>query len=495
MNDLIGNNYEPTEEQLKAKKLMKIVGVILILLFLVSIGLVALMYYIQATELKISIDGVGNTNLESILIFDENGKVYIPIRRFADFVNYDSYNGNESGEDPTKCYVTNNYENTYFTINSNKIYKKLENSSEYEYFTIDEQVKMINDELYTTIDGAKKAFNISFEYNTNNNEIVIYTLPYLVKYWSGRFTNSAIISEDASFNNQKALLYGMIIVQNENNYYGVYDLSGKEILGTKYKSIKFTESNQEFIVTTAENKMGIISYDATTKISPIYDQIKQIDKDSGLYLVTDNKKQGVINSVGSIIIYLEYDQIGVDITKYSNDDIKNQYLLYDNCIPVKQNNKWGIFDKSGREILKVEYDNLGCTSGANTNKSSSSNQVTNANNILLVPDLEAIVVEKDKLYGLIDSNGKELLPTVFTSMYSITSGGTKTYHMVYENEERNIVDYVKKYILKTTPTEDAITNETNTNTVDENIVNNTNQNTTNANNQNINNQKVENQVQ
>lgn len=68
--------------------------------------------------------------------------------------------------------------------------------------------------------------------------------------------------------------------------------------------------------------MGIMSYNATTKISPEYDNIKQIDKDNGLYLVTKNKKQGVVNSNGSIVIYLEYDQIGIDGTKYASNNIK-----------------------------------------------------------------------------------------------------------------------------------------------------------------------------
>lgn len=34
-----------------------------------------------------------------------------------------------------------------------------------------------------------------------------------------------------------------------------------------------------------------MSYNATTKISPEYDNIKQIDKDNGLYLVTKNKNK------------------------------------------------------------------------------------------------------------------------------------------------------------------------------------------------------------
>ena len=58
-------------------------------------------------------------------------------------------------------------------------------------------------------------------------------------------------------------------------------------------------------------------HDSTTKISPEYDDIKQIDKDSGLYLVKNNNKYGVINSKQSIVVYLEYDQIGINNLLYN----------------------------------------------------------------------------------------------------------------------------------------------------------------------------------
>lgn len=65
-----------------------------------------------------------------------------------------------------------------------------------------------------------------------------------------------------------------------------------------------------------------MSYDSKIKIAPEFDEIKQIDKDSGLYLATKNKKQGVVNSNGSIVLYLEYDQIGVNSSQYMSNTIK-----------------------------------------------------------------------------------------------------------------------------------------------------------------------------
>lgn len=93
MDDFIGSggyNSKPTKDQVNAKKWMKIIGIILAVLLVIVIGLIVLMYYIETTELKISIDGKSNTQLKSVFVFD-NGKIYIPIRAFASYVGYESY--------------------------------------------------------------------------------------------------------------------------------------------------------------------------------------------------------------------------------------------------------------------------------------------------------------------------------------------------------------------------------------------------------------------
>lgn len=462
MNDFIGSaGYNrPTEEQIKAKKWMKIIGIILVLLLLIVVGLIALIYYVQTTQLKVSLDGKSNNKIKSILLFDQNNNIYVPIREFAKYMGYSSGNGDykQYAEDITKCYVESKDEIASFSLGSNKIYKILQDgNNDYEYYEINEPVKMFNDQLYITIEGAQIAFNISMSYNQEQNQVNIFTLPYLVTWYTTKFQNAGISDKDATFSNQKALLYNMLIVKNENGNYGVQTLTGQEVLGTKYANIKFVESTKEFIVTTLENKMGIMSYDAKIKIAPEYDAIKQIDKDSGLYLVTNNKKQGVINANGSIVLYLEYDQIGINANQYMSNKIKNQYLLYNKCIPARKNETWEIFDKTGQKITKDTYSGLGCSIGNTTNKDQASNSV------LLIPQYEGIVVRKNNVYGLIDSDGKPLLPIALQSIYSITSEGEETYYMVYNKQLMNIIDYIKKWVRPETNPETKIENtETNT---------------------------------
>lgn len=457
MNDFIGGNYyNQAQEQQKTKKTMKLIIILIVLLLMVCIGLVGFMYYIKMVQLKITVDEKNVADLENVFIF-ENEKIYVPIRAFASYVGYSSSNGDYTQdkytEDATKCYVESKNEVANFSLGSNKIYKiVLDGENNYEYYEIDEPIRMINNQLCTTIQGAQTAFNISMAYTKQENRITIYTLPYLVNYYTANKSNAAIAKGNDVFSNQKALLHNMIIVKDNSNDYGVYSLDGKEILGIKYKAIKFIESTMEFIVTTQENKMGIMSYTSETKISPQYDAIKQIDKNNGLYLVTNNKKQGVINDHGSIVIYIEYDQIGINASQFANNDIQNQYLLYNKCIPVKQNGKWGLFDKTGKQLTQLQYDDFGCTEGGGSS-------IANSNKVLLIPKYEAIVVKQEEFYGLIDSQGKAILPSVLKSMYSTTASGEVTYFMIYNEQVMNIIDYIETYVKGNNQTNSGQENE------------------------------------
>ena len=131
----------------------------------------------------------------------------------------------------------------------------------------------------------------------------------------------------------------------------------------------------------------------------------------------------------------------------------------------------------------------------------------NTNNILLVPKYEGIVVKKKEMYGLIDADGKQLLPIALQSIYSTISAGEETYHMIYNDQEMNVITYIETYVrpkqqennpqtenTENTQNNTENTNQTNQQTNNENTANqnsntNTNatQNTTNPtnNNQNV----------
>lgn len=426
------------EETEKSKKIVKIMAVILGVLLILCIIIAVYISYLQEKQLKVYIDGQKVNVSEDDIIIDGNN-IYFSIKGMAERVQYVYNNGEYKQsyiEDKSKCYVDNGTETASYTLGSNTIYKSLKQSEynqiDYEYYTIDEPVISNNSKLYTTTNGLSIGCNLSISYTEQNNTIKIFTLPYLYNYYSTKIAGAEI--EEQSFENKKAVLYNMIIVKNESGKYGVNQLDNETVIGQKYAGITFVEGSQEFVVKTEEGKVGILTKDAEIKIKPEYDTIKQIDKSSGLYLVSNNDKYGIVNEQERKIAYLEYDQIGIDQSKFVNDDIDNPYVLYGECIPVKKGEKWGMINKNGNEILPIQYNELGCQNS--TNKDSVTNPV------LLIPEYKAFVVGNNKMYGLFDSTGKELIPVAVTDMYSIISSGKKSYYLTYNGNTMDIIDYL-----------------------------------------------------
>lgn len=469
--EIIGTNI--SDKNQKNKKMMKIIIILIILLLIISISLGVAIYFLKLQQFKFVVDGSSIAKSDGIFIINED-KVYVSIKDISSIIGYKYYNGGykQYTEDPNKCYVQNDDEVCMFEKDSNKIYKTVPDEIDYEYFSLSEPIKNINGKLYTTLEGIGKACNLATQYNKEQNQITINTLPFLAKYYTKNFKTSAVAT---NFKNQKALLYGLMVVQdvenkendgnNKNVNYGIYSTSGEEIVGTKYTDIEFIESTEEFIVKTSENKVGIITSKGETKVKPQYDNLKQIDKDLNLYLATNNGKQGVIEKNGKILIYLEYDKIGIDLTQFQNNDVKNSYLLYDNAIPVEQNGKWGMYDKKGNLILPIEYEGFGCIAGTSSDKT--------LNNLLVIPDIEGIVVskkyelEKNKsvtMYGIVNSLGKELVPAGVETIYSVTTNGRDEYTMIYNGTPIDVIKYIgemDKTNIKTNQNEEVneLTNE------------------------------------
>lgn len=452
--EIIGTNME--EKQRKSKKAMAIIIALIIFLLIVSIALFVSIYYLKDAQFKFNIDGkaISTKAIQGDLFLYEGDNVYISLPDVAELIGYKYYNGGykQYTEDKNQCYLEGKNEIVTFENGENTIYKTPTNDLDYTYFTIDEPIKkMANGKLYISAKGLNLACNLQFNYSKEENKITIYTLPYLTNLYVATYKNAAIAE---NFNNQKALLYGLLVVQNIDNTektssnnnirYGIHDLENKEIVGMKYTDIEFNEGSEEFIVKTEESKVGIITSEGDTKVSPQYDALKQIDKKLNLYMATLNGKSGVIERNGKILIYLEYDQIGIDSTKFPTNDIKNKYILFNNAIPVQQNGMWGMFNIKGEQILPVEYISLGCISGNGSN--------SNANNILIIPDVKGIVVckqyeldnKKIQCYGIVNSKGKELVGVVLDSIYSIVSNGQEQYTMVSKGTSYDVINTIQE---------------------------------------------------
>lgn len=477
--NLIEESFQNKEEK-KKKRTTRIVLIAIILVVIIIIAIISYLMYIQSTVMRLTIDGQANENLKSLLVFESDGTIYAPIKEIATYFGYDSFNGeySEKSEIQSKCYVQSENEIANFELGQNKIYKLdlTKRTTDYEYEYIKKPVKAINGVLYVSTEGLEKAFNISFDYNQETNRITIYTMPYLYQYYANKVLDYGYTSLDSTFVNQKAILNNYLIVSKDGKQQGVISVDGTTILEPKYDGITYLLSTSDFLIET-NKKVGIMSANRETKVKIMYDNIEMMDRDLGLYVVKQDNKYGVIDVRGTTKIYIENDEIGIDISKFSQNNIKNRYILADNLIPVKRDGLWALYDKNGNQLTEYKYDSLGYIASNNRE----------AINLLVIPSYNVLVACRDKKYTLVNSFGSEIIATVADDIYMTISGEEGRHYYIAINDKR--VDAEEWMDLNGITERTGANNQTNNTTSSQNSNNNNNSN----NSQNRNNQNEDNE--
>ena len=134
---------------------------------------------------------------------------------------------------------------------------------------------------------------------------------------------------------------------------------------------------------------------------------------------------------------VEYDEIGLTMNQIAKYDVKNAYVLYDDCIPVKKDQMWGFISKSSRSlIVEPTYEDIGCIIGTSTENAASS--------VILVPEYEGIIVKKDGKYGLINSTGKVIIQPEATEFYTTNINSQTSYYFLYNGERVNLIEFLKQ---------------------------------------------------
>lgn len=469
--NLIEESFQNKEEKKKKRTSRIILGAIIFIVIII-IAITSYLLYIQSTTLKLTLDGQANESLKRILVIEEDGTIYAPIREIAQYLGYESYKGDyiDKSEDDSKCYVQNENEVANFTLGSNKIYKlDLTTSTDnYEYVYEQKPVKAISGELYATSAMIEDAFNVSFQYDQEKNRITILTMPYLIQAYTNVVLDYGYSKISDVFANQKTVLQNMLVVEKGENTYGVIDIEGNPVLEAKYDNITYLPNVGDFLVQTNE-KVGIISKNRETKVQIMYDSIELMDSDAGLYIAEKDDKYGVLDLRGNVKIYIENDEVGMDISKFTQNNIKNKYILAGNLIPVRKDKLWALYDKNGNQLVDFKYDSFGYIASSNKD----------ALNLLVIPDYEVLVACKDKKYTLLNSVGEELFAApVADDIYMTISGGERHYYITANNGTMDAEVYLDR-IGVTTKSSNNNQNNTTNNGANSNNTSNTSNNTNN----------------
>lgn len=432
--DLFDNEELLKQEKKKVKRNSIIIFSCIAIAIILIIVIVIVMSYIQSIQIGISVDGVGVPIVEGqTVIYDESNNMFVNIKEVAAKVPQYSYiNGKygENSENTEEGVVQCQSEAVQFSMNSNKIEKILfsedTEDTEYGYMYLTYPVKYQNGILYAYVEDLKTLFNAKVNYNQKTNKVTLTSTETLYTTYQNSIQNLGYTSVDSSYVNKKALASDMIVAKKDSGY-GIIRPDGTEIASPRYSSIKYLETTEEFLVEN-NGEYGIISNLGQSKIPMSYEEIKLLDTNSGLYIVKNDDKFGVIDKTGNQILFMEFDQIGVDKTQFPSLENENQYLFYDTIIPVSRDEKWGLYNIRGEEILPVEYDSIGCIV--------SSRQSASVQNAILLDDYEGIIVGKEisetnrnKKYAVYNPQGDQLVDFQLDNIYYRTENGRDVYYL------------------------------------------------------------------
>ncbi|MBR2744212.1 MAG: WG repeat-containing protein [Clostridia bacterium] len=458
-------------EQEKRRKIFSFLIKAIVILVVICIVLVICRNVVKAKTLKCYVDDKKIEKIsDDFLLKDdkgrvlvENGNVYVSIRQLSTLLNRQFYNSEykKKGEDKTKCQIKVDNIYTSFIANSNKVYKAIElnedetkdakkqkSTSEdgfeeieeapkvdFEYFTIGDSIRLVNNELYGSTEAINLGFDVAMSYNQKNNTLSIYSLDQLENR-AKKLRADMVSSSEYNYRNKRLLKYGMVIVKDADGNLGVasYTDANKEssyVASCKYSEIEFNEgTNTFYVITSNDSQKGILyvntkNQEVEKNMNTQYEDIKVATNDFNYFIVKQSSKYGVIDNEGKIVIPIQFDEIGVKEESYS--DLTCKYILNNKYVPVKSNGMWGLYSIDGNKLIEPQYADIGC------------NLAQSGDSTVIVPGL------KDDITGVVFLYNRE---KGFYGVYNADTGEriavslTEVFKKIENDEENYYVNHI-----------------------------------------------------
>lgn len=359
--DLLGQ--EPPKKQKTNGQ--KIVLMLLITSIVLSIFIIIMIFALQGNKTKtlgLNIDGKDVQITQNMLISDDSGVNYISLQQLSTSIGYNYLRGGygEYAEDETKCYLESKNQVIGFEANSNRIYKTTQNSkTDYEYYNLNNKIIQSNGILYIALEDLALGCNVVYTFSNEQYKILINTPENLSKSYTKTFAEKGL-TIDSNIQNQKSIVYNMVVVSNASGKLGVVDTKANTIIGQKYTTINFDEFSQRFIVSN-NNRYGIVSKEGSVIAELKYENVRIINYSPLLYEVKQNNKVGVLDEKGNLIIDTVFDKLGF----YENSNLVESTLIIDNfsnnqdAMVVCNGGKYGLVNlTTGQMILNCELEKI-----------------------------------------------------------------------------------------------------------------------------------------
>ena len=187
-------------------------------------------------------------------------------------------------------------------------------------------------------------------------------------------------------------------------------------------------SSETYFVSYKDNKWGVINARGEDVISPSYQEMIIIpNSKEDVFLCTydvnydtGEYKTMALNSQNEEIL-TEYDKIEA----LQNYDENNNIWYDTNALKVQKDGKYGLIDFQGQEILTCEYDIITPMAGVEN----------------------AIEIQKEEKYGLVDSKGNTILNTDYASIEPLDTKNTSNYIIQTTEGKYGIASYSDSLVL------------------------------------------------
>lgn len=189
-------------------------------------------------------------------------------------------------------------------------------------------------------------------------------------------------------------------------------------------------------------KWGVIDQTGKIIIEPIYDEMITIPSiKNDLFICVydvdyenDTYKTKVIDSKN------KEKFTGYDLAEVIENKDSNNILWYEEVLRVKKDNKYGLIDYNGKEILPTEYDSIEALEGVKN----------------------SLIIKKEEKVGLCDNQGNIIIEPEYKEIKAIGNDYKNGYVVINSDNKYGLVDFTKQVILE--PKYEEVKTVTSTNT-------------------------------
>lgn len=246
---------------------------------------------------------------------------------------------------------------------------------------------------------------------------------------------------------------GLAPITNNLNYFGLIDTKGNTIIEPQYSTIEVI--NRDLILVHLNGTYYFINQKNEKKLNQEFQYIEIIDKEQNIFIAKNEENYGVINEKGDTLLDFQYDNIIVinnkKNTNYlifaSNNQTKETYILKNNTLTKLEK-----CDNLLTELYSDDFIYYTDTTGKYYIYNIKEDQLITLKNhyIALGPYNNglALAVNKEIKVGFIDENEQVIIPYQYNLELS-SNFDEYGYAVVGENNYVGVIDTTGKEIIPT----------------------------------------------